>query len=134
MVMDHRGARYRSSWRFWTACCLVFAGCQSVVDPGRTMRPVPAPQGTTVDPSGPSFPLNSTLRDNSNLERQPAAAVLSLPQANLNKSKYHTVQKGDTWSSIAAKFRLTVPQLTAANGIDASTVLQPGQMIYIPDQ
>lgn len=114
---------------------LALAGCQSTVDPGRSMRPIaPSQDSNVIPPSGRAVPLNSVVPNTTGVERQPAAGVLSLPQADAAEARYHTVQKGDSWSSIATKYTITVPQLTQANGIDASTVLQPGQMIYIPEK
>ncbi len=122
--------------RLLTWLLLATAGCQSVVDPGRSMRPAPAPTSPgVIVPGGPAFP-STPVPDGSSagVERQPVAAVLKLPQANSTESKYHTVKAGDSWSSVAQQYHLTVPELTTANGIDPSTVLQPGQMIYIPEK
>lgn len=114
---------------------LALAGCQSTVDPGRSMRPIaPQPNSNVIPPGGPALPSNGDAPNTTGVERQPATAVLSLPQADPAEARYHTVLKGDSWSSIAARYSVTVPQLTQANGIDASTVLQPGQMIYIPEK
>lgn len=112
---------------------LASAGCQSTVDAGRSMRPIPQ-RPAVIPPAGPEFPSTPIPQDTSGLERQPAAAVLQLPQVDSGESKYHTVKSGDTWSSIARQYQMTVRELTDANGIDPSTVLQPGQMIYIPEK
>lgn len=110
---------------------LMTAGCQSTVDAGRSMRPVPQ-RPMVVPPSGPAFPSNPVPQDTTGVERQPVAAVLQLPQAG--EDELHTVKAGETWSSVARQYQLTVQELTDANGIDPSTVLQPGQMIYIPEK
>lgn len=148
MVMDHRCRRYSESspttklqrryLHLLLMWGLMLAGCQSVVDPGRSMRPAPQrpsviPPGV-ISPSGPEFPSTPSSQDTSGVERQPAAALLQLPQADATESKYHTVKAGDSWSSVAGQHRLTVSTLTEANGMDSSTVLQPGQMIYIPEK
>lgn len=116
-----------------TVFALVIAGCQSTVDAGRSMRPVPQ-RPMVVPPSGPAFPSNPIPQETTGVERQPAAAVLQLPQAGQDELKYHTVKAGDSWSGVARQYQLTVQELTDANGIDPATVLQPGQMIYIPEK
>ena len=118
------------------AIVLTMAGCQSVVDPGQSMRRAPVqtpPQ--VITPEGPELPGNPGLQAGSaGIERQPVSAVVNLPQADASQSKYHTAKAGDSWTSVAQQYHLTVSQLTDANGIDPSTVLQPGQMIYIPEK
>lgn len=143
MVTDHHVVQSpfassclpRSIVKAVLALAIAFAitGCQSTVDPGRSMRPMPQ-RPAVIPPSGPEFPSNPISPDTTGVQRQPAAAVLQLPQAGADESQYHTVKSGDTWSSVARQYQMTVQELTDANGIDPSTVLQPGQMIYIPEK
>lgn len=44
----------------------------------------------------------------------------------------YTVQNGDSYSSIADKFNISVNSIVWANGIAKTTVLKPGQTIKIP--
>ena len=44
----------------------------------------------------------------------------------------YTVQQGDTLYSLAARYRLTVAQLAAANQLSPDAELTPGQIIMIP--
>lgn len=44
----------------------------------------------------------------------------------------HVVQSGDTWASIALAHDVVQAELTAANGVDASTALYPGQVVVVP--
>jgi len=44
----------------------------------------------------------------------------------------YTVQAGDTYGSIAARFGIAVTDLLEWNGIDAETVLHPGDPLLIP--
>lgn len=111
---------------------LSLGGCQSVVDPGRSMRPAQMP--TTPGAAGPQVVPHTVPSGPTAVEKQPASAVLQLPQANTKEAIYHKVKSGDSWSGVARQYRLTVPELTDANGIDPSTALQPGQMIYIPEK
>lgn len=48
----------------------------------------------------------------------------------------HTVKRGDSWASIAGQYYGTqrwLIELAQANGLNTSSVLQPGQVIDIPD-
>lgn len=47
------------------------------------------------------------------------------------KSKYHKVHRGDTLSSIAKKYGLTVSQLCSRNGLKKTAKLQIGQVIKV---
>jgi hypothetical protein len=46
--------------------------------------------------------------------------------------KTHVVERGQTLSGIAARYRITVTALTRANGIDRKSVIRPGQRLVIP--
>ncbi len=128
--------RFNCDHVFLTAMVLWQFGCQSVVDPGRSMNSARPPQAPaivvppTVTPQLPTPPSTNQ----SGVLRQPAAAVIQLPQAAAGESKYHTVVTGDHWTSIAKKYQLTVQELTDANGMDPATKLQPGQLVYIPEK
>ena len=126
-----------------TTMLLCQVGCQSVVDPGRSMNNARPPQGAITQgaipvapqpiipqPQLPAAPATSP----SGIIRQPASSIIQLPQAAAGESKYHTVVAGDTWASMARQYQLTVQELTDANGIDPATKLQPGQLVYIPQK
>lgn len=122
---------------------LCHIGCQSVVDPGRSMnsaRPpqgsmiVPPPTASPVLPAPPATPQSAAQTPQAGILRQPAAAVIKLPQATASETKYHKVVAGDNWTSLARKYQMTVKELTDANGIDPATTLQPGQLVYIPEK
>lgn len=121
-----------------TTMLLCQVGCQSVVDPGRSMNAGRPPQAAVpMMPSTAPFQTQTppvATTDQSGVVRQPAAAVIQLPQAKAGESKYHTVVAGDTWTALARKYQLTVSELTDANGIDPATTLQPGQLVYIPEK
>ena len=134
-----RGSRVGNMGSMFTIlAALIFgqAGCRSVVDPGRSIQGGPPPQTPVIvaPPStGPQLAPPPTTNQ-SGVIRQPASAVIKLPQAAAGESKYHTVVAGDNWTSIARKYQLTVQELTDANGIDPATKLQPGQLVYIPEK
>ena len=62
-------------------------------------------------------------------------AVLPMSAAGSAPDEYmanYTVKTGDTLSSIAAKFGVTVASIVKENGISASDTLLAGQTLYIP--
>lgn len=135
--------RFGSGYLCLASLLLWQLGCQSVVDPGRSMNSARPPQGaiTQATPPIPVVPPAMSpppqvpaapSANPSGVMRQPASSVIQLPQANAGESKYHTVVAGETWASIARQYQMTVQQLTDANGIDPATKLQPGQLVYIP--
>src|SRR6185503_15418659 len=46
--------------------------------------------------------------------------------------KEYTLREGDTLFSVARKFNVHYERLAAANGLEPSTTLQPGQKLLIP--
>lgn len=63
-------------------------------------------------------------------ERIRAGQVLTIPTVG-NVARSHTVQRGDTLSSIARRYRTTVEALLAANALRSDRIL-PGQSLNIP--
>lgn len=49
-----------------------------------------------------------------------------------SETEFHEVQSGETLTSIAQKYGVTVDALKTANIIEEEIVLQPGQLIMIP--
>lgn len=105
---------------------LASCGCGSpVVDPGRgTLHVVsptlPAPQSVEPSPA-----------ESAEVPQVPAESVISGPQ-HPETATYHTVKAGETLSSIAKRYGLTAEQLRSANGLDASAIIQPQQLLFIP--
>lgn len=152
----------RSTWTATVLMMAGIVGCQSgLVDPGRSrgtsrpMQPLSIPAPPAVQPTvpqGPAFPSGnlpsgstppgstpsgndpsqSTSHDWKHVSRQPATSAIKLSPTDDAKAKYHKVQLGETWSSLARQFNLSAKQLADANGIDPSTPLQQGQLVYIP--
>lgn len=81
--------------------------------------PTPGP-GSTASPAD--------LRD---VPRVPASTVLDLPEDSPS-AVYHEVQPGDTISGIARKYGRSTQAILDANGMEASSILHPKQLIYIP--
>lgn len=63
-----------------------------------------------------------------NPARKPPLSTAPTAQARLRKLRY-TVKSGDSLSLIAARFRVTVGEITRWNGISASSILRPGQRL-----
>jgi putative chitinase len=61
----------------------------------------------------------------------PAGGATAAP-ATAGQSRSYTVQRGDTMSTIAVKFGVTVAQLQAANGISNPDKITVGQVLKIP--
>jgi N-acetylmuramoyl-L-alanine amidase len=62
---------------------------------------------------------------------KPTAKPAAKPAAATPKSATHTVRSGDTLSGIAAKHRVSLSSLLAANGMNMRTIIYPGQKIRI---
>ncbi|HTI51145.1 MAG TPA: LysM domain-containing protein [Planctomycetaceae bacterium] len=48
------------------------------------------------------------------------------------RALYHQVRAGETLDDVAGIYGLTASRLLQVNGLEASSGLQPGQLIYIP--
>lgn len=62
----------------------------------------------------------------------PAAAVAAAPAEAPIAAGSHTVSAGETLSAIAAKHGLALDAVLAANGMDRSSIIYPGQSLVIP--
>lgn len=91
--------------------------------PTRTAGPTPtrAPLSVTVPPHDPDAPLVTPTPDR--------PRILPTPRRNANQ---YTVQAGDTLSSIAQSYGVSVETLKQANGLADENTLEIGQTIYIP--
>jgi LysM repeat protein len=58
----------------------------------------------------------------------PVATAVTVPPAGLD----YTIQAGDTLGTIAARYGLTWQQIATANGLDAYSILEIGQVIRLP--
>ncbi|HEX4654006.1 MAG TPA: LysM domain-containing protein [Candidatus Udaeobacter sp.] len=62
----------------------------------------------------------------------PAAAPLTIPLHSAVPGNSHTVARGETLTSIAKMYKVTVDELQKANHIEDGRKLQAGQTITIP--
>lgn len=63
-----------------------------------------------------------------------ATAVEAQPVAGVTPATTYTVERGDSWWTIAKKDHLKVSDLAAANNLKPSSTLQPGQKLLIPSR
>lgn len=134
---------FRSGGAFGLLLALLAAtGCgRAVVDP----RPAEWPQGVAVS-GGPvivesspplaSIPANAAGFESaqpsalSEVPRVPASAIIGAPQKR--PAHYHEVARGETLSSVARRYGVSVETLLEVNGLDPGVVLQPGQRLFVP--
>lgn len=96
---------------------------------GRLVEPAPL-QPTSVPPA--AIPATPARNDFHELPRVPASSVLT-PSTGGAKGVYYEVRSGDTLTNIAKLNGTTIERLLQSNGFDRETVLQPGQLVYIPE-
>lgn len=131
-----------------SGCGPVWYGAPPAYPPGQGLPPTQIQQQPMVVPGNPA-PLQvppdttpggtppSTFRGGTpagSLNEVPDASagqVLTVPTPR-STSTYHDVQPGETLSSIARKYGVTVDALKAANIFDKDPVLKPGDLILIP--
>ena len=99
---------------------------------GPLVEPHPAPPMPPASIAPSPIPATPARTDFGELPRVPASNFLP-PSTGSAKGRYYEVRRGDTLTSIANRHGTTVERLLESNGIDRATVLQPGQLIYIPD-
>lgn len=120
------------------AGCLVAAfvpGCGArMVPPARDGR-LPAPAGTaptlSIAPTTARSAATPTAGPRS-IPTVPADQVMQWPQPAA-EAEYHEVRPGETLSSIARQYRTTASRLQSLNGLRSSDLIQPGQMLFVPD-
>lgn len=61
-----------------------------------------------------------------------AATAKAAPRARARVAVTHRVRAGETLTSIAARYRSTVPAITKANRISPRSFLRPGQALRVP--
>lgn len=123
----------------------ILLGCQSQVETATAT--VPAYEEVLV-----TYPPTSSIR-NAPATRSPAQASIASPTAtavegilptavpfftpqatpSIDSTVRHTVQRGETLTSIAAQYGTTVNEVQALNGIVNGQVIFVGQLLRVPD-
>ncbi|MDF1595907.1 MAG: M23 family metallopeptidase [Acidimicrobiia bacterium] len=108
------------------ALFVIVSGATYTVQPGDTLSEIAAKNGTTI---------RALVEKNNlpNADRIYVGQKLNLPDASAAgaSSATHIVQSGESLSTIAAKYGLTVVQLAAANGITNTNVVYIGTKLSL---
>ena len=93
----------------------------SIVYPGQSIAipPAPPPAAAETEPA---------IENVSSVTAAPAAA----PAAPANPATTHTIQSGETISSIAARYGVSTQAVLTANGLSATSIIYPGGVLRIP--
>lgn len=94
-------------------------------DPSAT--PALTPQGSGSPATATPVPA-ATTPPPAPTEAPPTAAPTAAPVEPIE----YIVQEGDTWNSIAAAYGYDATTLASVNGFDLGHVLQPGDVLVIP--
>ena len=70
--------------------------------------------------------------DFSSVPTVPASSVMQLPLRE-EKSRYHQVASGETLSLIARQLSVSVDRLRKTNLLNRSTIVEPGQLLIVPE-
>jgi LysM repeat protein len=93
------------------------------VSPGAEDQPTQAPAAETTDPAQPQLPTVPV----------PTVPVVQPTSVSAGDGLVqHTVQPGETLSSIAQRYGTTVEALMQANGLTSSSQIYAGQVLVIP--
>ena len=63
-----------------------------------------------------------------------AAAILALIATGSAAGRVHNVRRGDTLDGLARRYRVSVPQLVAANGLDDPDHIEAGATLVVPER
>ena len=106
-----------------------------VLPAGVSSAPAPATP-PLFDPNAPAVAAADSATGVRFMPTRPGTAVAGALQAekvgDVTPASTYIVRPGDSLWSIAKKHKLTVGDLTAANGIAANANLQPGKKLVIP--
>ncbi len=101
--------------------------------------PTPAPSSAPLvnfNPDAPAVAATSMANGSRYVPTRPGTpvvpALVSEPVADVTPATTYTVQGGESLWSIAKKNKVTVAELSAANGLSANAKIQPGQKLLMP--
>ena len=115
----------------------ILPGCGS-----QAVQPGSAPPTLTVPANRPSVaatpqPVEPVVENTTNgeLESVPTVSASSILGSNEEPAgSYYKVRSGDSLTRIAQQHQVSLNSLISENGLSTTTVLQPGQLIYIPER
>jgi LysM repeat protein len=104
-----------------------------------TAAPTPPPTEAAVLTPAPTDPPTTTAAPKKKVVAKTTTTVAAAPPAAAAQSAdkapctlTYTIVKGDTWSTIASRAKVTMKALLAANGATVNTLLLPGKSICLP--
>ncbi len=119
-------------WLAFAFMALLTVGCGGpVVGAGQASRekkrtPVAIP---VVRNASRSIEPASELSD---VPHVPATSAVTLPEEPGGEAIYHETKPGDTPAKVARQYRTTTERLLRHNGLNATSDLEPGQLLAIP--
>lgn len=118
----------------FTLALAALSGC--FYGPPPNYQPMPAQPQVAPTPVNPETTFAPGTQGPTTFEQipdAPANQVLTVPTPKDPRTVYE-VKSGDTLSSIARQFGVTVNDLMIANSFDREPVIQPGQLLRIPQK
>jgi len=108
-------------------CLVMMAGCggHQVIDPGTGPITQQMPVRVVSQQSREFSPSPGPIK------HVPASMVVDIPDRS-ETQQYYEVRQGETLSGIARAHHIPLARLLDSNGLDASSALQPGQLIFLP--
>ena len=94
-----------------------------VIQPGQTL---------VLPVSGAASTGASTAASNRTARSAAESSVRGRAVANAGAGGTHTVRPGESWWSIANQYGVSMARLCAANGLEPSATIQPGQVLKLP--
>ena len=95
--------------------------------PSQQIMPTPAQSGTTFAPEAQGAATLDEVPD------APANQILTVPKPR-DPGIIYEAKEGDTLSSIARQYGVTVDDLMKTNSFDREPVIQSGQLLRIPNK
>ena len=113
-----------------TTTTTVVATTAAPVTPPPTEAVAETPAPTEPPTTAPKAQKKATPKPATTVAA-PAAAAQSVAKVSCGQS--YTIAKGDAWSTIAARAKVSMKNLLAVNGATTKTVLLPGKELCLPE-
>ena len=116
-----------------TAAAPAAAASVYTVQAGDTLSAIAADHGVSLDSvlAANGLTMTSIIRPGQEISLSTGTAPSAAPAAAAAPAATHTVEAGDTLTGIAARYNMGLSDLMAANGMDDSTVLFPGDVVAL---
>ena len=134
--MTRTKTRQRASLTLATIGAAAFGLCGCFYGPPPNYQQMPMQPQVTPTPVQPVPTFAPGAGGATTFEQIPDAAantVLTVPQPR-DPGSFYEVKEGDSLSSVARQYGVTVDDLMRANSFDREPVLQPGFQLRIPSR